>query len=116
MEASAFGTEDQPRKASGGAKAGAILGGFVATVASALWLYVFIEVVRDDDPTRTTTGFEKVISAFPGIPAAALGLLALPAAIYWAVKDGRGRGLLRASLIALAVATVIYVLLVVIKG
>ena len=116
MEASAFGTEESPRQQSGAAKAGAIVGGLVATLASALWLYVFIEVVRDDDPTRTTTGFEKVISAVPGIPAAAIGVLALPVAIYWAIKDGRGRLLLRASLIGLAVATLIYVLLVVIKG
>ncbi|MDQ3741659.1 MAG: hypothetical protein M3389_12035, partial [Actinomycetota bacterium] len=96
--------------------AGAILGGLVATLVSALWLYVFIEVLRDDDPTRTTTGFEKVISAFPGIPAAVIGLLALPAGIMFASRNRRGPSLLRTSLIAFGVATLIYVALVIIKG
>ncbi len=116
MEASTHVPQGQAPNPSGGAKAAAIVGGLVATLVSILWLVVFIDVLRDDDPTRTTTGFEKVLSAVPGIPAAVIGLLALPAGIMFASRNRRGGPLLRTSLIAFGVATVVYVLLVIIKG
>ncbi len=120
MEATGATTPDHgatPRtgdERSGGMKALAIAGGLIATLVSILWLYVFIEVLRDADETRTTTGFEKVISAVPGIPAALLGLASIVGAVLW-VRHGRTREkLFRTALIGFAVATLVYVVLLII--
>ncbi len=113
MEASAV-PHDRHDDRSGGKKAAAVIGGLIATLLSALWLYVFIEVLRDADETRTTKGFEKVISAVPGIPAAVIGLGAIVAGIMYATRNARGPSLLRTTLIGFAVATLIYIILVIV--